>query len=335
MLFLLLITVEKSDAEKDSAKHTALSATEQANKDLNVKLILVFSSVLFLSVGGLAYSRYLVKKRANEQLEEKNIEIEKQKEELERLNEELQQRYAETLESEKNQRKMAMTKDRFFSVIANDLKKPLSGFLTSTYLLSNNFDKLQHKEIKQRIKQLDNTSRKLFTFLENLILWSKLQTSTIDYFPEKINLKELVDTCSGLLASGSKQKNITVKTDIGPNTEIYADLNITMTIVRNLISNAIKFSKENSIISINAEKRDSFIYLSISDQGIGISKDKINSLFSLDLELQSNPVFSEYEFTGLGLILSKELAERQDGLLSVESNEGEGSTFTVSFNEYR
>lgn len=304
--------------------------TEQQEAAYDYSSLLLAAIVLLILLVVALYFKQRKIKRSEGLLESKNLEIEKQKEELEELNEELQKRYSELLESEKELRKTTMMKDRFFSVIASDLKKPFSSLLTSTYLLSHNFDKLQHKEIKKKIGQLDETTRKLFTFLENLLLWSKIQTSSIDLMPEKLNISELTDNCICLFKNVCDNKGIIIDSEINKDILIYADSNLTMTILRNLLANAIKYSNPGSIVKCSTEEDGSYIKFAVSDNGPGIEADKAANIFDLDSQSASNG-----HSLGLGLILTRELVEIQDGMITLDTQPGKGSSFIVSFPKSR
>lgn len=240
--------------------------------------------------------------------------------EIEILNKKLQ-------ESEKNLKELNVNKDKFFSIIAHDLKGPFSGFLGLSKILSQDLSLLTTEEIQDIAKDLHESAENLFRLLENLLEWSRIQRKSISYNPEKIIIDEIVKLNIGLLSTNAKQKNIQILNLTDENHIAYADANSLNTILRNLISNAIKFTKSNGNIVISSEiTDDSNIVISIKDSGIGIPPEVQTKLFRIDSHYTSEGTNKE-KGTGLGLILCKELVEMNNGKIWFISEKNVGTTF--------
>ncbi|MFW6276852.1 MAG: ATP-binding protein [Bacteroidota bacterium] len=239
---------------------------------------------------------------------------------------EMTQLNAKLEESEKSLRELNASKDRFFSIIAHDLKGPFQGLLGYTETLDKDVDNLDKDEIKQCAKDLHNSAQNLFKLLENLLEWSRIQRGSIQYEPSHFQLHNLVDIIFQIINTRAKQKNIELDNDVDEEIYLYADLNMTNTIIRNLVSNAVKFTPKNGKIMVSARKRKKNIIISVSDTGVGMSREKIDTLFRIDKQ-KSTPGTDNEQGTGLGLILCHDLAQKNRGTIEVESEPGEGTTF--------
>jgi len=230
-------------------------------------------------------------------------------------------------ESEKNLQELNLNKDKFFSIIAHDLKGPFSGFLGLSKILSQDLSMLTSEDIQEIAKDMHESAEHLFRLLENLLEWSRVQRKTISYNPEKLNIDEIVKLNINLLITNAKQKNIKIINNVDKNYYAFADINSVNTILRNLISNAIKFTNsDGKIIVSSIIREDSNIIISVKDSGIGIPKHISKKLFRIDSHYSSEGTNKE-KGTGLGLILCKELVEMNKGNIWLESEPGIGSTF--------
>jgi signal transduction histidine kinase/ligand-binding sensor domain-containing protein len=218
------------------------------------------------------------------------------------------------------------TKDKLFSIIAHDLKNPFSNILGFTELLSERFYKMSDEKKLKYIKILNESSEKIYILLENLLQWSGSQTGRIKYNPAVINLKEIAEINLNIFKPQLVDKNITVNKSISENLYLFTDRNMIHTIIRNLISNAIKFTNENGEIAIKADPIGNFAEITIADNGIGIPKQQVDKIFNIDSE-KSRPGTKGENGTGLGLIICKEFIKRNKGEMSVQSEEGKGTTF--------
>jgi PAS domain S-box-containing protein len=220
-------------------------------------------------------------------------------------------------------------KDRFFSIISHDLKSPFSSILGATEMLVSDYDELTSYEIKDMINMLRNSSVNVYNLLEDLLEWARTQTDRMEYEFKNIDFYETSIKIINLLKTAASNKNIFIENGVKENTLIFADEKATETVLRNLIANAIKFTKPDGIIKIETEMRDGEIAISVSDSGIGMSEADKNKLFKI--ELHHTTVGTNKEAgTGVGLILCKELVEKHGGKIWVESELGIGSKFVFA-----
>jgi PAS domain S-box-containing protein len=217
-------------------------------------------------------------------------------------------------------------KDKFFSIISHDLRSPLSGIMSLLDIIVTDYDSLDEDEKKEILFEAAKTSKSTFVLMENLLEWSRVQTGKMSFEPQNISLTLVLNSIKNLYNQKLKEKGITLNFDFEPELFVYADLQITETIFRNLISNAIKFTPEFGIIFVSFENRNDSIVVKIKDTGVGMNEKQIAKLFKLD-ETHSTVGTSGERGTGLGLILCKELVEKQGGNIWIESEVGSGSTF--------
>lgn len=246
-----------------------------------------------------------------------------QNEELKELNANLEKKVEQrTLEL----KELNATKDKFFSIIAHDLKNPFNTLLGFTELLLDNVEDYSAEKLNEFIAILHDTSRQSYALLENLLEWSRSQTGGVQVEPDNINLSDLVHENIGLLKSNASKKGIALVNNLDSRTQAYADENMIRTVIRNLISNAIKYTSENGSITINSVLRNNSNEISITDTGVGIRPENMEKLFRIDVNYTTAGTAKEAG-TGLGLILCKEFIVKNGGTISVESEFGKGSTF--------
>lgn len=222
------------------------------------------------------------------------------------------------------------TKDKFFNIIAHDLRSPFNGILGFSNLLSNEYDELSDEQRKQYIDILNYSVNNMYKLLGNLLNWARLQLGTIDINIERINLKNLVNDNIGIFFSNAKGKNITILNLVSEEMIIFADLESINTVLRNLLNNAIKFTPNGGKIFIDSFQNKNVIEIAIKDTGVGMEQITIDNLFKLE-EIKSTPGTNNEKGTGLGLLLCKELIEKNGGVISVESEPRKGSTFKIKF----
>lgn len=221
------------------------------------------------------------------------------------------------------------TKDKFFSIIAHDLKNPFVTLLGFSEILLSDFKELQSEEILFYINEMKNSADLSFNLLQNLLQWSRSQTGRIEYHPQQLDLKNIVQDNVALVHKSAEKKNINLINNIQAELKVNADEDMVNTIVRNLLTNAIKFTNKKGTISINALSKNGFVELSIKDSGVGMNKETVDKLFRLDSTSSTSGTENETG-TGLGLILCKEFVEKNGGKIWVESEIGNGSTFYFS-----
>jgi len=226
-------------------------------------------------------------------------------------------------------RELNTSKDKFFTIIAHDLRSPFNSLLGLTEYAASENNTLTSEEMKSFSLNISKSAKSIYTLLENLLQWSRIHTGRIDYAPEYFNLKELLDKILNIYQSNLESKNISLKVDIKPVIEVYADANMVETILRNLISNSIKFSNPAGEIKISSKEKDKYIEVAVSDNGIGIRENILPKLFKIDENISSKGTLNETG-SGLGLILCKEFVEMNRGKLTVTSKFGEGSTFSFT-----
>lgn len=221
------------------------------------------------------------------------------------------------------------TKDKFFSIIAHDLRNPLANLFSLTDLLHRNYSQYDQGTTTELIQLLYENSSRTFTLLENLLTWSRSQTNKITFTPVSISLHHLVDDTIQLLSSGVIQKNIALINGCDRKIEVLADQVMLSSVLRNLVTNAVKFSHPGSAVEIESQlinNQKGMVQLSVTDHGTGMSDEVKNNLFKIGHQA-SHPGTQGEQGTGLGLLLCKEFIEKHGGQLWVESTPDEGSCF--------
>ena len=242
----------------------------------------------------------------------------------ERLEDELKLKMAAEKLRESNS-----TKDRLFSIIAHDLKGPFSGFIGLSEALATNLNSLSGEEVSTYAAIMHSTAKKIYELLNNLLEWSRIQSDKLEINPIEINLYALVDNIKNLFSAVTGKKEVTINNKIDLKTTVLADSNMAASIFRNLISNAIKFSNPKSEIIVTAETSGKFVEISVADNGVGMSKDLMDRLFRIERGISTKGTANE-EGSGLGLVLCKEMVEKNGGEIKVKSSVDNGTTFTFT-----
>ena len=229
-------------------------------------------------------------------------------------------------ENEVRLKELIATKDKFFNIIAHDLKNPFTSLLGASELLYDNITQMTSENVKKLALILNDSAKSGYSILQNLLDWSRSQTGQLKFNPENINLKTIIDENIDNLQLQVNNKEINLKSDQTEDLFITADKNMINTVLRNLLSNAVKYTFKNGIIRVVVAQDDRKITLTVKDTGIGISKEKADSLFKLENSL-SLPGTAKEQGTGLGLRLCKEFTEKMGGRIWAESKVGEGSEF--------
>lgn len=221
------------------------------------------------------------------------------------------------------------TKDKFFSIIAHDLRGPLMGLHGLSLLLHKNVAKYDKEKIEQISLSLFNASENVSSLMENLLQWAKSQIDNLEFSPQKIQLREVAAKSILDIESMAINKGIVLVNNINSGIEIMADENLLKFIIRNLLGNAIKFTPKEGKVFIDALAMSESIEISINDTGIGMSKKQLDRLFKIDSVISKNGTEGE-KGTGLGLILCKEFVEKHGGIIYAFSDQGKGSTFSFT-----
>jgi len=222
---------------------------------------------------------------------------------------------------------LSATRDKFMSIISHDLRSPFTGILGFSDLLAKDYDDLTDNERKLFITNIQNSAHNAFKLLENLLEWSRMQTGKIQFYPEMINLQQAVLETFFLLQPIADKKEIHLLSEVPPDIMVYADSNSLLTIIRNLISNALKFTHSEGKIRVLACLDGYFTKVSIRDTGVGIKPENLAKLFRLDEQFKSDGTNNE-KGTGLGLLLCKEFVEKNGGRINATSELGIGSNFS-------
>ena len=258
-------------------------------------------------------------------------EIHQKNEELQELNSSLeikvQDRTAEL-------RALNATKDKFFSIIAHDLKNPFNALLGFSTLLLDDYENFTDADRIDLIQTMSDASNNAYKLLQNLLEWSRSQTGSIQWEPDAISLHEIVTTTIDLLSNGASVKEISINAIILPNIIVWADANMATTVIRNLISNALKYTPKGGEIRVYSKKTEKEIEITIEDNGVGINETDKDKLFRIDVNHSTSGTNNE-QGTGLGLILCKEFVEKNGGKIWVESTEGKGSKFKFTLPLYK
>ncbi len=289
-------------------------------------IIFMFSA----SVLGYYYYRISLLKRYSSELEKKvDDRTRKLKESLDQLLDKqifIEEQSKVLLQQKDQLQELNSTKDKFFSIIAHDLRSPFQSLLGFSEFLLQDIDRTDKTEQKKYIEAIYNSSNHLYSLVENLLTWSRTQTNKITFVPEKISISALIDNVVTLLNPSISQKNITIEKHYKSEKTGYADKNMIEMVIRNLVSNAIKFTPDNGTITISLEKVAENLLVKVCDNGVGISLADQKRLFEIDSNITRTGTNGE-QGTGLGLIICKEFIEKNNGIIRVESKPGEGSSF--------
>ncbi len=225
-----------------------------------------------------------------------------------------------------NLKELNATKDKFFGIIAHDLRNPFSSLLGASEILSSNVREYDLDSIESFSKLSYDAAKSCYALLENLLEWSRSQTGNIKYNPRCISLREIIDENLSVLRTIASNKKIEISSDVPKSMLIVADRDMLKAILRNLLNNALKFTGSGGFVSIHAVTSKNKITIAVKDTGIGIPKNDIDKLFRIDIKYTKIGT-NEERGTGLGLLLCKEFVEKHGGRIWVESTEGKGSEF--------
>lgn len=301
-----LIYLHSLEKDKRNLEQTeALQKESIIRRNLLLIVTLFFSIILIWVLLKIIHVNNKIKK-ANQSLINQNDIIKNQNHQLEVL---------------------VATKDKLFSIIAHDLRSPFNSILGFSDLLIENLKELSIEQINHHVQLINKNAQSTLDLLDKLLDWARNQTGQINFKPEKLNLNFHIQGVIASLDSSAQLKNITLEYDSFQEMEIYADKNMLTTIVRNLIQNSIKFTQPKGEVKIATSKKQNSVEISISDNGIGMSKEIIDNLFCIGKNDPKLGTINE-KGSGLGLLLCKEFVEKHKGKIWIESQEGKGSTFT-------
>jgi signal transduction histidine kinase len=270
-----------------------------------------------------------VKLRTKE-LRDKNQLLGEQAEYLNETNALLEERQEEIVAQSEKLQELNSTKDRFFSIIAHDLTSPFNTILGFTELFSMKADKMSNKEKVNIATTINDSAKKVYGLLDNLLKWSRSQTEGIKYTPIKIKIENIITETIQLYELRIQEKEIKLQIDNKEDLEVTADADMLKTVLRNLVGNAIKFSKRGGRLSISAIPDNKKAIISVSDTGVGMKPEMIDKLFDMKTSFSTQGTDGETG-SGIGLILTRDFVERNKGRLSIDSTPGMGTTlkFTI------
>jgi len=298
--------VKREIQEKKTSDYYEFSFLTKAGLEFiglySARIILLNGKPYLLSVIADITSRIRIEK----ELEQKNME-------LERSNQE---------------------KDKFFSIIAHDLKGPLGSMLGLTEVMSEKVDTIDSHKMSDLIKALHGTSKNVYSLIENLLDWSLIKRGRLDFVPVELNAKEAVREVVSELSGMAKKKSVKIEVNIPSDLVFQADLKMFQTILRNLVNNAVKFSYHNGMVTVTAQDTtEGLVQISVTDNGIGMESTMIDQLFQIDAKV-GRPGTEGESTNGLGLVLCKEFVDKHQGSIWAESESNNGSVFhfTIPFN---
>jgi len=239
----------------------------------------------------------------------------------------------ERKQSEEQLKELNTTKDTFFSILAHDLKNPFTSLYSISDILIANYQNLEEKEKLMMLRNMHKSAEHIFNLLENLLTWSSSQRGSIDYSPEKFNISSLIQMNMNLHKLPAEKKGVVLATNIADDLPAYGDREMTSTVIRNLINNAVKFSNKGGTVEVKILNKKKLFEVIVSDHGVGIPAEDLKKLFRIDEKYKS--VGTEGESgTGLGLVLCKEFVEKNGGEIWCKTEEGSGTEFHFTIPRY-
>lgn len=266
---------------------------------------------------------------SSERFEAQSTEYIHMAEDLAVIQGELETALAEVTSSKKELETLNREKDRFFSIIAHDLRSPFTSLLGYTSMIAMAADKMTPEKIVKSAVNINESANRLFALLENLLEWARLQMDQIPSEPDTLQMNALVGNTVDVLGPVGADKGVSVINNVADNVTAFADAHMVDTIIRNLTSNAIKFTEAKGSVTIDGRNTGEVCEISVSDTGVGMTPDQIDKLFSIGDKNSTRGTGGE-PGTGLGLLLCKDLLEKCNGSIVVKSEPGKGSAFTVS-----
>jgi signal transduction histidine kinase len=239
----------------------------------------------------------------------------------------LERRRAE--ESEKQLIKLNTDRDKFFSIIAHDMRSPFNTFLGLTKLMAENLDNFSINEIQKIAVQMSNSATNLYNLLDNLLQWTRMKQGLIPFEPLNLNFIDICQSAIEVMKPNAEIKNISIRHPEVEELNLFADADMLKTIIRNLISNAIKFTNNGGQIDIFVQQTTDNVTISVIDNGIGIAPENLSKLFNISHIQTTNGTANE-KGTGLGLLLCQEFVEKHGGKIWAESEHNKGSKFIFS-----
>jgi PAS domain S-box-containing protein len=268
-------------------------------------------------------------RKKSDDLQETNRLLETRQKEILIQSEELAEQTQNLLVINEELDRLNRTKDKFFSIIAHDLRNPFNAIIGFCELLRNDFYEIDNSQKLNLLELINVSSQTAFNLLENLLQWARTQTNRIVFTPEDFDISEIADAVIDLHCVIARKKGITILNKIEKKTMVNADKNMINTVLRNLVSNAVKFSNPDGQILISVNQKSENLEVNITDQGVGMNRESLGKLFRIDTYYSTSGTMGETG-TGLGLIICKEFVEKNNGRIKATSSMGEGTTMTFT-----
>lgn len=306
---------------KRTASPSVFESVNQGQKNLLWSYLLFSSGMVCLVLAFMLYRNNQRTRHINHLLREQNNEIRLQQEML----------VAQRDSNEEKSRKLEIlnsTKDKFFSIVAHDLKGPLNSLSSFSNLLAHDLHLMSPQEIKIIAQELNKSVKNTSRLTENLLTWARLQMNSLHHYPVLVDLNRVLEENVALFHASARQKNIRLDIQSVPDLKICADESQLRFVLRNLIANALKFTRPEGTIRIVTTLEKEEVIISVVDNGVGISDEIIEKIFRIDSKHSTIGTAGE-KGTGLGLVLCKEFVEKNGGRIEVTSELGKGSTFSI------
>ncbi|MBN1950208.1 MAG: hypothetical protein JW801_03340 [Bacteroidales bacterium] len=295
-------------------------------------VITAFLLVFYLRTNQLKRQKLGLEKKVKQstiELQDKNKQLLEKSNHLNEVNTLLEERQQEIMEKSVKLQEMITSKDRLFSIIAHDLTSPFNAIMGFSELFHERHEEMDEQEKKELAGLINDSAKRVYSLLDNLLNWARTQTNRIKYDPEELDIENIFKEAIEVYNFRIVKKQIEVILDKKTNKKPYADVDMIRSVARNLLSNATKYTPEKGKITISIEQDREEVRISITDTGIGISKEVYNNLFNLDKSSSQEGTDGE-KGSGIGLILTNEFIGLNGGTLSIRSKEGVGSTFSFT-----
>ncbi len=299
----------------------------------------LFTLFFFVRTAQLRKQKDLLARKVKErtrELSEKNEELKAQAEDLNNTNALMEERQqlieeqSQMLEEANDElKKLNTSKDKFFSIIAHDLRGPFQNILGFSEILAESFENMDDMQKKEIAYNINISSKKVFNLLENLLKWAASQTKNISFKPKILNIEDIINESIHILSDVAKHKKIEIRYKKSVVHQVFADKEMVKTVIRNLLGNALKFTLSGGLVEIDVTETNHQACISVKDDGIGMDKKYLKNLFSIE-NMVSRPGTEDEKGSGLGLVLCKEFVEKNGGNLTVDSSKGKGSRFSFT-----
>lgn len=306
----------KYETEKKEIENIALKAQVENQRLTTISSIVILTMLVIVVTVLIILNRQ--KSKTEKLLLDQKIRIEAANAELLKLN-------AEIKENERRLENLNTVKDRWFTIVTHDIRSPISTLITTL----DSVNMLEPEELKSMLTDIQQQVQTTFQLIENLLQWAYSQMSGIQVEAERFNIRDIIGNNINLLSYAAANKQVTINSHVKENIEVFADINMIDLVLRNLVSNAIKFSNKGGSISIDAAVNREFCDLTISDTGVGMTQEEVSQLFHSE-KTESRPGTQNERGVGLGLILCDSFIRSNNGKISVTSEKGKGTQFHVS-----